>query len=283
MVQKKDTKNDLLSRAREAFHNNQLDHAITSYKEILRTSNSNIEKAIILAELSWAYYKNNLFEHSVEAAEQVLTFDPSYQARDDLFRIAGYAHLALGHRSLAEKYLIESIALNASDDKQQYVKFELGKLYFSQGNYDLAYPYFNDIEDFFDRTDLEYYISILFFLGFVHYYLENTAKASTCFNKILKISKDKKRKASAFYGLAYLAFKEKNYLTVISLCENAISHDPDFFDKESIGFLTASSYFYLGRIDIFNAYYYQLIKNYPNGRYQKELDKLYQSPSNKKN
>jgi tetratricopeptide (TPR) repeat protein len=103
------------------------------------------------------------------------------------------------------------------------------------------------------------------------------------FDQILKLSKDKKRKASAFYGHAYLAYKAKNYLNVISLCENTISQDSDFFDKESIGFLTAASYFHLGRIDIFNAYYYQLIKNYPNGHYQKELERLYHSPANTKN
>jgi tetratricopeptide (TPR) repeat protein len=184
---------------------------------------------------------------------------------------------------MAEKYLSESIALNSADDKQQYVKFELGKLYFSQGNYDLAYPYFKEIEGFFNRTDKEYYSSILFFLGFIHYYLENINESSTYFDLILKISKDKKRKASAFYGMAYIAYKVKNYLNVISLCENTITQDPDFFDKESIGFLTAASYFHLGRIDIFNAYYYQLVKNYPNGRYHAELEKLYQSPANTKN
>ena len=276
-MRENESRDDNLSQARAAFRRNSFERAIKYYKTALK------EKAIVWAELSWVYYQKHDYEQAVEAVEMVLSNDPTYPACDDLYRVAGYAHLALKNASLAEKYLSESIAFNATEDKQQYAKFELGKLYFSQGNYDLAFPYFKDIENFFKKRDNDYYLSILFFMGFINYYLENNKESKIYFDRILNESKDRKRKASAFYGHAYIAFKEKNFLNVISLCEHTIAHDPDFFDKESIGFLTAASYFHLGRIDIFNAYYYQLIKNYPAGRYQKELNQLYNSPSNTKN
>ena len=53
--------------------------------------------------------------------------------------------------------------------------------------------------------------------------------------------------------------------------------DEQFFDRESLGFLTAASYFYLGRKDIFAEYYDQMIKSYPQGRYRQELENLAKS------
>jgi len=61
---------------------------------------------------------------------------------------------------------------------------------------------------------------------------------------------------------------------VISLSEKIISLDENFFDRESVGFLTAASYFYLGRRDIFHEYYEQMIKSYADGRYSEELKRL---------
>ena len=43
---------------------------------------------------------------------------------------------------------------------------------------------------------------------------------------------------------------------------------------ESVGFLTAASFKLLGRDDIFEKYYVELKKNYPQGRYAKELDRI---------
>jgi tetratricopeptide (TPR) repeat protein len=164
-MQQKSNIESVLSQARMAFQKNQYDSAISGYEKALQKVDNEKEKAIVWAELSWAYYKSNDYEHAVEAAERVISSDPSYSARDDLFRVAGYAHLALNHASLAEKYLSESIAANATADKQQYVKFELGKLYFSQGNYDLAYPYFKDIEDFFSADGSRLFSEYLVLYG----------------------------------------------------------------------------------------------------------------------
>ena len=43
---------------------------------------------------------------------------------------------------------------------------------------------------------------------------------------------------------------------------------------ETVGFLTAASFYYLGRKDVFEKYYMQLKKNFPNGRYAAELTLL---------
>jgi tetratricopeptide (TPR) repeat protein len=124
------------------------------------------------------------------------------------------------------------------------------------------------------KADLNYGLSVLFYLGFIYYYLNNFEMSREYFDRILKESSSKQRDASAYFGIAFNEFHDKNYLNVISLCEKIINLDENFFDKESLGFLTAASYFYLGRKDIFRRYYSQLIKTYPEGRYKKELEKL---------
>ena len=147
-------------------------------------------------------------------------------------------------------------------------------MYFAQGQYDLAYPYFKEILKFFQEVNSEYSLSILFYLGFINYYLNNLVKSRENFMQILSEKTSPQREASAKFGLAFLEFREKNYLNVISLCEEILVRDEDFFDKESVGFLTAASYFYLGRKDIFRAYYSQMKETYPRGRYSAELEKL---------
>ena len=112
----------------------------------------------------------------------------------------------------------------------------MGKLYFVQGRYDLSFPYLKDISEFFEQKDTEYFLSILFYLGFINYYLENTENSRKIFEQILVSNPDNRRKASAFFGLSFLDFRKKNYLNVISLCEKIIEYDENFFDKESVGF-----------------------------------------------
>jgi hypothetical protein len=74
--------------------------------------------------------------------------------------------------------------------------------------------------------------------------------------------------------MAYVEYQNKNFLEVISLCEKIVSLDENFFDKETVGFLTAASYLHLGREDIFNVYFDQMQKTYPSGRYINELKEL---------
>jgi tetratricopeptide (TPR) repeat protein len=266
-----------LEKARAHLGKKEYKNARMMYFQAYNHTESNKDRAIIWAELSWVYYYEADYEKAVEAAENVSTYDPEYQAMDDINRLLGFAYIALRNDALAERYLTYSLELNSSDDKQQYVKFELGKIYFTRGGYDLAYPYFNDIQEFFSKKDKNYFLSILFYMGFINYYLENPEKSREYFEQILAENPSNQRKAGAFFGLAFVEFKVKNYLNVISLCEKIMELDENFFDRESVGFLTAASYFYLGRKDIFLEYYQEMIKTYPQGRYRQELEVLSKS------
>ena len=270
---------DSLVKAREHFEKKQYKNARLIYFQAMNQIENQFDRAIIWAELSWVYFYEKDYEKAVEAAENVLINDSDYKALDDLYRVQGYSYLSLGNAILAERFLQLSLENNSIDEKQQYVKYELGKLYFIKGNYDLAHPHFNEIREFFETSNEEYRHSIWFYLGFIYYYLNNFEKSYGLFLEILSDNPSPKRQASAKFGLSFLQFQRKNYLNVITLCEEIISLDENFFDKESVGFLTAASYCYLGRKDIFNEYLKKMKETYPNGRYEKELDTLVSSVS----
>ena len=265
---------DIIKKAREHFEKKQFKNARLMYFQAMNQTENKIDKAIIWVEVSWVYYYEKDYSKAIEAAENVLINDSEYKALDDLYRVQGYSYLSLGNITLAERFLQLSLENNSTDDKQQYVRYELGKLNFIRGNYDLAHPFFNTILEFFEETNDQYKQSIWFYLGFIFYYLNNFDKSHDYFSKILSDEPSSKRKASAKFGLAFLEFHKKNFLNTISLCEEVISLDKNFFDKESVGFLTAASYFYLGRKDIFIEYFKKMKETYTNGRYAEELDKL---------
>lgn len=263
-----------LKAARNHFENKAYKNARLMYFQALNHSEDLESKAIVWAELSWVYYYERDYQKAIEAAENVLLQNKNYKAQEDVYRVQGYAYLGLGNYTLAERSLILSLEKNSSDEKQNYVMYELGKLYFTQGSYDLAYPYLKKIVEYFREGNHEYGWSVLFYMGFITYYLQNFAKSREYFELILSDDAPPARIASANFGLAFLEFQAKNYLTVISLCEGILAQDENFFDKESVGFLTAASYYYLGRKDIFNEYYDQMKESYPQGRYNSDLEKL---------
>ncbi len=263
-----------IEAARKHFEKKEYKNARMMYFQALNHSNDRNSKAIVWAEVSWVYFYEKDYQKAIESAENVLLQDKNYKAQDDLYRVQGYAYLGLGNYPLAERFLQLSLEKNSSDEKQNFVIYELGKMHFNQGSYDLAYPHFSKILDFFRKTNHDYGWSVLFYLGFITYYLQNFTKSREYFGIILSEDAPLTRIASAKFGFAFLEFQAKNYLNVITLCEEILVDDENFFDKESVGFLTAASYYYLGRKDIFNAYCSQMKESYPDGRYNSDLDKL---------
>ena len=263
-----------LETARILFDKKEYAKAESIYLQLEQKTKSSVDKAIIWAELSWLYYSQKKYNKSIVAADKVILNDENYKAKERIFRVQGYAYLELNKLDSASRYLELSLEQNSELPEQQYVKFELGKLYFKKGEYDKALPFLEEIEKYFMRENQEYYYSILFFLGFSYYYLENLSNATKCFDTIIKANPSTERYVSALFGMSYVEYQNKNYLEVISFCEKIMTLDENFFDKESVGFLTAASYLHLGREDIFNVYFDQMIKSYPSGQYIEELKKL---------
>ena len=167
-----------LETARELFGKKEYKKAESLYLQIEKKIENAENKAIIWAELSWLYYNQKEYEKSIEAADKVILNDQNYKAKEKLFRIQGYAYLGMSNLENASQYLELSLEQNSELPEQQYVKYELGKLYFKTGAYDKALPFLEELEKYFLGENQDYYYSILFFLGFSYYYLENLSNAN---------------------------------------------------------------------------------------------------------
>ena len=160
------------------------------------------------------------------------------------------------------------------DPKQQFIYYELAKIYFRREAYLKSLENIDKVETFFEMQSKDYWFSALFFKGFIRYYQKDLAESERIFNLIVNSSDQSGVQANGFYGLAYVAFENKKYLDAINLCEKVTKLNPGFYDMESLGFLMAASFFYLNRFDIFEMYYNEIRKKFPKGRYEKELSAL---------
>ena len=123
-----------LDTARELFERGEYGKAETLYMQIKKKAIQPEEKAIIWAELSWLYYNRKMYEKAIEAADNVILNNEDYKAKERLFRVQGYAFLGLRKSSMAIQYLELSLEQNSDLPEQQFVKFELGKLFFKQNS-----------------------------------------------------------------------------------------------------------------------------------------------------
>ncbi len=263
-----------IEKARELFDSNDFSAASKKYLRALHDTQDDKTKALIWAELAWTFYNQRKFDEAIEAIETTLDHDAEYKAREDLLRLRGYAYIGLQKMDRAIENLEKSLKINRTEEKQQFTIFELAKLYFKAQNYKKAAAHFAEVENYFYQNNQEYWLAVLFYKGFIAYYANDTEKSEKHFEELLENAPDVQRKAAAIYGLAYIAFHRQDYLKTINLCEAVVSHDSQFFDKETLGFLTAASFHYLGRDDIFEQYYRQLNKQFPNSRYAADLDKI---------
>jgi len=263
-----------ITQARMAYDGGQYDDASRLYLQSLSESPDNKNTAVVWAELCWTFYKLNSFQQALEAGENVFNYNPEYAARADIYRLMGYSASATGALEQAITYLQNSLEIDNASDKQKFIYYELIKLYFHTQNYAQVLEYFDKVEEFLKTHNPDYWVSSLFIKGFALYYLQEIEPAASIFKMLCENAPDVDSRANGLYGLAYIAFDKKDYLETINICENITKIQPAFFDKESLGFLMASSFYHLGRLDVFEQYVHQMEKNYPKGRYAQELKKL---------
>ena len=273
-------KQKALETARKYLRNENYKEARQAYLEALKSAESDQEKAVIWAELSWTFYHLKSYQSCIEAAENALKLDPDYPSKEDLYRIIGFAYISLGQIDKAIENLEASLKIDRSSPKQQFAIYELGKLYFKKQEYAKADALFKEVEIQFYQNHKDYYLSVLYMKGFINYYAGKLDEAEKLFEELLEQAPDEERRSSALFGLAFVAFARKEYLKTINLCEAIAKHNEHFYDTETLGFLTAASFHHLGRNDVFEKYYQQLVKRYPNGRYREELEHIKAKISN---
>ncbi len=273
-------KQNALEIARKYLSNQNYKKAKEAYLQALKEATDEQTKAFIWAELSWTFYHLQSFQSCIEAAENCLNLNADYGAKEDLYRLIGFSYMSLGQDQKAIEYLEQSIRIDRSSEKQQYALFNLAKLYFKYKKYAQAEELLNEVEGFFFQNNKDYWLSVLYMKGFVKYYQSQLDEAEKIFEELLEQATESKQRASALFGLAFIAFDRKDYLKTINLCEAVAKMDEHFYDKETLGFLTAASFHHLGRNDVFEKYYQQMIKAFPQGRYRKELETIKSKISN---
>ncbi|HED11909.1 MAG TPA: tetratricopeptide repeat protein [Caldithrix abyssi] len=265
---------EITEKARKAYDEGNFSAASKLYLQALSQSPSNKDTAHIWAELTWTFYRMGNYRQTVEAAESTLEFDPTYGAREDLYRIMGYSHMMLHDLDEAEKYLVRSLEIDNASEKQKLIHYELAKLHFRKQDYAATLEALARVEEILKDKNPDYWLSALFIKGFSYYYTKKLDEAREVFRHLVDIARDDVVKANGHYGLAYIAFDKKDYLAVINLCEQITREHPAFHDKEALGFLMAASFYHLGRHDVFEQYYHQMVKNFPESPYREQLDKL---------
>ncbi len=269
-----------LEMARKYVNDQNFEKAKEAYLQALSEDPSDKERGFIWAELSNIFYQQKAYQQVIEAVENALNYYPQYRSKEELYRLLGFTYLQLNEDQKAVENLERSLQLEHSSEKQQYALYELAKLYFKHQQYEKAGQLFREVEAFFYQNRKDYWLSTLFYKGFVFYYANELEQSEKIFEELLENAPDALRKATGLFGLAFIAFQRKQYLNAINLCEAVTSNDPNFFDMETVGFLTAASFFHLGREDVFDKYYDQLRMKYPEGRYITELKQLKTSRKN---
>ena len=263
-----------LEIARKYLSNQNYKKAKEAYLQALKEASDDQTRAFIWAELSWTFYNLQSFQSCIEAAENCLNLNADYGAKEDLYRLIGFSYMSMGQDQKAIENLEQSLRMDRHSEKQQYALFNLAKLYFKHQQYEQAEELLSEVEGFFFQHNKDYWLSVLYMKGFSKYYQNQLDEAEKIFEELLENSGEDKQKAMALFGLAFITFDRKDYLKTINLCEAVAKMDEHFFDKETLGFLTAASFHYLGRNDVFQKYYQQMIRRYPDGRYRKELDDI---------
>jgi len=245
----------------------------TELTNILHDDPKNL--TIIKIELGWSYYNHQKFSEAIEHLNSALQSDQlNAQQRFDCYRIIGFSYEMLGNVKDAILHLKKSLQIDIPEGTKRYAYFELGKLLYTSEQIIEAEHYFNRAYSLFQDNEKEYVTSLFYYMGFVDYFQKRYTEASKKFDYVVQNATDHKTKAGGYFGLAHIYYHSKDFVTLIDLCEKILRLDPEFFDKETLGFFMCESFLNLKNWNELESYYAELKKNYPGGKYKEEYKKF---------
>lgn len=265
-----------IDRARGYYQKADYQNAIKLYNEIAQILHDDpINYPVIQIELAWSYYKHHQFSEAIEALQIALKSQQLNQQQEfDCYRIIGFSYEMIGRVKEAIQYLEKAIRINVAESIKRFTYFELGKLLFTDGQIIEAEHYFNYADPLFTAKEKEYRTSLNYYMGFVDYFQKRLPESREKFNYVVQNASDHKTKAGGYFGLAHFYFHQKDYTTLLELCEKIMRLDNTFFDKETIGYFMCESYLNLKSWEELQIFYDEFQKNYPDGRYKSEYQKF---------
>jgi tetratricopeptide (TPR) repeat protein len=267
---------DKLQSARDEYIKRDFTKAIQEYSELAeQLKDDPVNYPVIQIELAWSYYHNQNFLETIRLLNSVLQSENlNMDQQFDCYRIIGFSHEMMGQVQKAIKFLQRSLEIDVAEDTKRYAYFELGKLLFTDGQVIEAEYFLNMANKLFQDSEKEYQTALAYYLGFVDFLQKRYRNARENFDFIIQNASDHKTKAGGYFGLCHIHHQEKDFTTLIDLCEKIIRLDSAFFDKETLGYFLCNAYLNLKNWDELEMYLKELKKNYPEGRYVTEYHKF---------
>jgi tetratricopeptide (TPR) repeat protein len=261
--------------ARKNYAAKKFNEAITLYEElsdILKDDSDNLP--VIQIELGWSYYNQQDYPKAISLLKKALKSKTlSEQQAFDCTRLIGFSKELQGRRKEAIQFLNNALDIDVPDNLKRFTYFELGKIYFLDGQIIEAEQYLKMAADLFSEQEMNYKLALAYYQGFTAYFLKKFKESNDQFDFIIKNADDYKTKASGYFGLAHLHYHRKEYSVLIDLCEKIIRLDESFFDKETLGFFLCESHYYLNNWTKLENLSKELVQQYPTGRYAGEYEK----------
>ncbi len=264
-----------IESARENYAKKNYGEAITLYEQVAKILKDDADNLpIIQIELGWSYYNSQSYAKAINNFRKALESNKlTGQQAFDCKRLIGFSEELQGNRKEAIQNLNQALDMNISESLKKYTFFELGKIYFLDGQMIEAEHYLKKAESLFKPDELSYTLALAYYLGFTSYFLKKFKDSRNYFDFIITHADDHKTKAGGYFGLTHLHYHQKEYPVVTDLCEKIMRLDESFYDKETLGFFLCESYYQLKSWDHLDNFFGQLHQQYPTGRYAGEYEK----------
>lgn len=259
----------LLIQAHRAFEEGDYREALKQYRKaekILKGSPAAL--AAVKIESGWCFYQLKDFSKAIHCFQQALQ-EKSLSAlqRFDCLRLWGFSLQAMGNHAEAIKQLQQALQETVEEEQKRFVYFELGKLYFLEGQFGDARVHFLAAQALFHEEDPDYRQSCTYYLGFIAYYQRKIAQARKYFNHYIENSTRPADQAAGYLGLAYLFSHQGEAVALQDTCEKIMAVDPDFSDKESLAYFLCKSFMAQRKWEELELFLGELTSHYPQGRY----------------
>ena len=275
----------VLQTAQQAAMKQDYANALTKYRWVEQNILDDEDNLPLLRiEIAWAYYHMQQYPHTIAYLEKAMespVLNP-HQVFDAL-RLIGVSYSMLRNPGKAIANLEDATLQPIPDYDKRYAYFEIGKIYFAANDTKKARPPLEKVLPLFKDDDQEYRQTTRYYLGMIHFFEKNMTAAESYFLDFIKQTPTEKAKAPGLFGMAHLMYERKEYEKLQTTCQKVMELDPDFFDKETIGFFLCISYLGQRKWTESRQVFDQLKSAYPDGKYAVEYPAIEKKLTKKSN
>ncbi len=259
-----------LQKAREAYLNRDFPKALQEYHWVAEQIQDDPDNLpIIWIEIGWSYFYNRQYPKSIEYLKRAIDSGKlQEQQLYDCYRLIGFAYAGLNQFPRALDYLHKAQKFPVSESDKRYIYFELGKIYFLQGELKEAEPYLQKAWELFRIEERDYKQALAYYLGFIHFFRRELSEARKYFRQIIDMGETNKEQAPGYFGLAHLFYEEKDYPVLIDVCAKIVQLDPEFYDKETLAYFLCTGFMHLQMWEQLAEFFQEMKQLYPQGRYR---------------